>query len=520
MKGRVVVIGLDGARWTLLDKFIQKGVMPNLESVRDSGTHGVLESTVPPSSLPAWPSMVTGQNPGKHGIFDLGGPLEVANPWPVYDLGPWHILEDRKLCFINVPGTYPLVEKGLNGYVVSGLFTPSGEWEDLSSFTYPAAFGEELEGVVDDYMIDLWILEAGNLPKRAERAVENRAAITKYVLEQKDVDMLWTVFTSSDRLMHKFWAYQDENHPLYDSVAEDAPERKVLEEHFAQIDRKLGEIIELLDEDDYLFILSDHGFQGIYQGLDLEKLLHQEGYIEKHKNRGKSLVSRLGIHGENAEKLFRIIGGEAILNRGSKALRMNLKYVRQKLPSPGENVEVDKSNSRILFGSSGHTLQVNTEENGGPVPDIERESIRDRLIQDLIAVRDDHALEGPVMATDEVWHGPKLSEIPDLYWFFENVEGQDIPGNDLVTSIDNVTDGSGRTYTAGHHPDGIYAVKGPGVAEGEERESLYNVVPTITALLKGVVPTEADGDVLASVKEVVGDVEELPVKKDIDGVDI
>ncbi len=499
--------------------------MPNLKEVRESGTSGVLESTVPPASLPAWPSMVTGQNPGKHGIFDLGGPLGVADPWPVYDLGPWHILEDQTLCFINVPGTYPLVEKGIDGYVVSGMFTPTNDWEEFDEFVYPESFADELEDVVDDYYIDIWVLKEEKMPERASEAARNRATVINHVLDEKDVDLLWAVFTAPDRLMHKFLAYHDEDHPIYDSVPEDSPKRDVLREHFRQLDDHLGDIRERLDEDDYLFVLSDHGFQPTYLNLDLKELLAGHGYLEKEEDTTKSLAARLGFHTENLERIFRFFGGEKLLEIGSKQFRMWLKHIRNRLlPSPGPNVTVDRSESTVTIGSSGHTIQVNTVSQGGPVPDAERKAVRDDIIADLEQFQDEHDLEGTVMATDEVWHGPKVDEIPDVYWFFETVEDSGCSGENILSPFDEVYDGSVRTGSAWHHPDGIYAAQGPGIEQGEVDSTLYDVVPTLTYLLAGTVPAEADGTVM----NCIGDASDATTvsigtdggEADIDGIDI
>lgn len=496
--------------------------MPNLETVRDSGAWGVLESTVPPASLPAWPSMVTGQNPGKHGIFDLGGPLGVANPWPVYDRGPWHVLEDSTLCFINVPGTYPLVEDGINGYVISGMFTPTTDWEDFSGFAYPASFADELDEVVDDYYIDLWVLKEEKMPERAADAAESRTQAITHVLDEKDVDLLWAVYTAPDRLMHKFLAYHDEDHPIYDSIPADDPKHDVLREHFRQLDEHLGDIRDRLDDDDYLFVVSDHGFQPTYLNFDLGAFLEERGYIEKQEEDAKSVAARAGFHTENLERLFRMLGGEKLLEWGSKQFRMWLKHIRNQLPSPGANVTVDTSASRVTVGSSDHTIQVNTVSNGGPVPDEKRAVVRDEIIDELRAFQEEHDLEGEVRATDEVWSGPRVDDIPDVYWFFETVDDSGCSGENVLSPFDEVYDGSVRTGSAWHHPDGIYAAEGPGIEPGRTDSTLYNVVPTLTYLIGGVVPAEADGDILECI-DVDGDVGTVAIgagPSDVDGIDI
>jgi predicted AlkP superfamily phosphohydrolase/phosphomutase len=68
---RVVVVGLDGLEPTLTEQFLDQGLLPNLELLRQSGTFRRLGTTCPPLSPVAWSSFSTGTNPGKHGIFDF-----------------------------------------------------------------------------------------------------------------------------------------------------------------------------------------------------------------------------------------------------------------------------------------------------------------------------------------------------------------------------------------------------------------------------------------------------------------
>ena len=68
---RLLVIGLDGATLDLVRPWAAQGHLPHLAKLIAEGTHGPLESTLPPVTSPAWPSFVTGKNPGRHGVFDF-----------------------------------------------------------------------------------------------------------------------------------------------------------------------------------------------------------------------------------------------------------------------------------------------------------------------------------------------------------------------------------------------------------------------------------------------------------------
>ena len=71
MSTRTLIVGLDGATWVLADRFMAEGRMPVLQRLVREGCRADLMSTTPPMTLPSWSSILTGCNPGKHGIFDF-----------------------------------------------------------------------------------------------------------------------------------------------------------------------------------------------------------------------------------------------------------------------------------------------------------------------------------------------------------------------------------------------------------------------------------------------------------------
>jgi len=68
---KVIVIGWDGADWGILSPLMEKGVLPTLKKMCSQGRWGNLESIINPATVLAFPSFITGTNPGKHGLFDF-----------------------------------------------------------------------------------------------------------------------------------------------------------------------------------------------------------------------------------------------------------------------------------------------------------------------------------------------------------------------------------------------------------------------------------------------------------------
>ena len=66
---KVLLLGLDGATYSVLDPAWAAGHMPRFKELMDRSASGILTSTVPPYTPPGWTSIFTGVNPGTHGIF-------------------------------------------------------------------------------------------------------------------------------------------------------------------------------------------------------------------------------------------------------------------------------------------------------------------------------------------------------------------------------------------------------------------------------------------------------------------
>ncbi|MCD6448683.1 MAG: alkaline phosphatase family protein, partial [Thermoplasmata archaeon] len=146
---RSIIIGIDGAEPTLIQKWIDE--LPNLQKFR---CFGKLESTLPPSSAPAWTSIVTGVEPAKHGIFDFfyfdGKSIKVISRHSRRMPAIWNLLSDigKKSIVINVPVTYP--PERINGIIVSGLLTPPGE-----KFFYPP----DVAPFLNDYKLEHLVID-------------------------------------------------------------------------------------------------------------------------------------------------------------------------------------------------------------------------------------------------------------------------------------------------------------------------------------------------------------------------
>ena len=133
---RLVILGLDGATWTVLDPIRKRGLMPNLDALLAQSASGTLRSTIPPVTSAAWTTMMTGCGPARHGVFDhrwydaAAGQMRVNHSARVRVPTVWHEISraGRSTISLNLPVTYPPLD--VRGIVVSGLDAPP-TWRPL-----------------------------------------------------------------------------------------------------------------------------------------------------------------------------------------------------------------------------------------------------------------------------------------------------------------------------------------------------------------------------------------------------
>lgn len=71
VKGRVVVLGFDGADHRLVSQYMAEGKLPNLAKLAKEGSFSPLRPTIPAQTPVSWSTFSTGLSPGRTQIFDF-----------------------------------------------------------------------------------------------------------------------------------------------------------------------------------------------------------------------------------------------------------------------------------------------------------------------------------------------------------------------------------------------------------------------------------------------------------------
>jgi tetratricopeptide (TPR) repeat protein len=206
----IIFIGLDGADWQLLDRYMSDGTMPNLGRIVANGEKRTLLTQQPPLSPLVWTTMMTGVSPLEHHILDFTR----FNP-STGEKEP--ITSDER----HVPAIWNmLTEKGQRVDVI-------GMWA-----TYPP---EKVNGtIVTDRDV------AGDYLTQTEKV--HRAALDTIHKDHPNLAIVY--FQGTDVIGH-----------LFASKPEHADD---VRRYFARIDQILGDYAH---ENAQLVIASDHGFE-------------------------------------------------------------------------------------------------------------------------------------------------------------------------------------------------------------------------------------------------------------------
>ena len=511
---RVLVVGLDGATFDIINPLVAQGKLTNLQGLIKKGTSGLLESTLPPVSALAWPSFYTGKNPGKHGIYGFVRlkpgtyDIEPVNASHRYSEPIWSYLTTggKKGIIINVPITYPA--DAINGFFISGMDAPI-----LNEYSvYPSGLKNKIKKEIGDYTIECDLIKSltyktgKKVLDELRKAEDMRIETAKYFMRKIDWDYLIIVLVASDRVQHFFWHCMDPAHPRFNERGAKAY-RTAVENTYRYLDKYLGELLSLADDDDTVLVLSDHGmkpFDRILPLIDMNEILSILGYLRFNRIR-RGAMANLMLNG------WRI--GKSIL-----PLKF-MQYVRRKFPDLRNSLYLSKVidwNNTKAFApyfdevtAGGICINVKGREPNGIVEVGEDyEEIRNDLISKLEDLK--HPITGKkivqkVYRREEIYSGDHVNDSPDLVikWHEENI----FSGQDIGEGHWNGFEKRRRKkldlgeHTGEHAQNGIFIAKGKNINKGVviEDASIKDIAPTLLFLNKQPVPADMDGKVLEEI---------------------
>ena len=499
-KRRVMVIGLDGATWELLDGFMERGLMPRLSSLCAQGAKGELNTVVPPMTATAWTSFITGKGPGKHGVYDWTEPMAnsyVYEPVDSTRIKASTILEiasnhGRRVSSVNLPLTFPC--RKINGVAVSGMLTPSVE---TAGFTWPPDFVDELMEISPGYEIDTHLTEAFEdvLPfcDRLERLINKRSVLVKELLLREDWDLHVTVWVEMDRLQHCIWHFIDPEHTNFDAEGAEKYADRILE-IYTLLDDQIGMMVDNKGDDCDIIFVSDHGFGQCRNKVFLNTWLAEKGFL-KFKDAGdvrgrmnsiRGVMDKLGVDTRKIVDVAKRFGAGGILSRQGAALSRFA-------------AGIDWENT-VAYCHGTNSVRINLEgrEPLGSVSRSDYAKVGEELRDALLSMRDadGQAVITKVQLRDEIYFGAEVERASDVVitehdtsvWFYYS-EG----------TIPNQLFEESGWASGNHKPNGIFLGVGPSFDSREViGADIIDIAPTVLALMGLPIPDDMDGSVLYS----------------------
>ncbi|MFT7516827.1 MAG: putative AlkP superfamily phosphohydrolase/phosphomutase [Myxococcota bacterium] len=502
---KLAIIGIDGATYEIIHPMIAAGELPHIAKILSEGVSGELESEKPPMTPPAWTSMFTGLNPGKHGVFhfigrDLGSyrhSLKNSGSFVGKDI--MSLLSKRGVSVgsLSVPMTYPPYEVH-DGYMVSGIPMPlTGE----SIAWPPGIFSEMREITGSDYIADV---EYSKYDGDTETATDDlnlyaelrdelfaiegqRLKIQAAFLRDKPTDFYFTVISVTDRCQHYFWKFQDPAHAGYTKEGAKLY-GEVIRDSYRLADKFVGEAREILGEDVPIALVSDHGFGPQYYDFHVNTWLEQQGYLVRKQvpylKWGKlhlgGLLHRLGLGA--VEKIIGPLG--------------KIPVYRPKIKRKADASDIDWSRTKAFASLHGICANLVDREPQGIISASNYGGLIDEIIEKLKQVKmpdGSDACDG-VFKKEDIYSGPRTAEAPDLQFQMAGLSciTKECWGESELFALRKNAPISGQ-----HRFNGIFALSKDGVEAAKVIKGMHiqDTTPTLLYAIGQAVPTWMDGNI-------------------------
>lgn len=303
---KICVLGLDGAAAEMIGGDER---LVNVRRLMDLGLYGRLEAGIPSQAVPAWICMSTSQKPPA----DRGADADSFTAATIWDQ---LAREGKKSIIVGVPPNYP--PRQVNGISVGCFRTPDTVHH---GFTNPPEIGSKINQLVGEYPVDVGNLGSGHkdlLKEQIFSMSRKQWEVVRWLLSEQEWGYFHFVDIGLDRMYQVFLSDFDEKHAQFKPGN---PYRSVIPDYYAWLDEQIGAVLELLDNETMVLLLSPYAapaassgmfilfapncpLTGEYEGasmLDMAPtLLDLAGYEIPQAMQGKSLVAGMQKKTPNA----------------------------------------------------------------------------------------------------------------------------------------------------------------------------------------------------------------------------
>ena len=244
---------------------------------------------------------VHGDKPARQLVFQVCGSAEKLSV-PERSWSHWVRFKFKFSLLQSVTGTARIyvrqLEPHIEFYVSAVNFDPAAPMFPVS---FPTDYGKELSeniglfstlGMAEDHNgLSNSRLDEAAYMEHCNLVLGERERMMKFELDRFNEGLFFMVYDTPDRVQHMMWRFRDQKHPGFERDL--APElATIIEEHYQKCDTLLGVVLDKVDENTLLIVLSDHGFGSFRRAFDTNTWLWQNGLLSL--NNGKKPGEELG----------------------------------------------------------------------------------------------------------------------------------------------------------------------------------------------------------------------------------
>ena len=462
------ILGIDSATLDLIEPWANQGKLPNFRKLMKLGSYGTCLSTIHPLTPQAWSSCLTGKNPGKYGLYDFGVrkkgsyKLRLTTSKDRKTPAIWNFINaaDMKAGIINVPLTYP--PETLDGFMITGMHTPA-----LEKGVYPQNLFYELNSKFPQYKIDVmshWYDSYDLFLENLHSMAETRMQMGEYLYRKYQPELFFLVLVAVDRVQHALWGQMA--HPLKEGFKKEWKYSQAILNSYIQIDGYINRILNFLDDDTILMVISDHGFGSLKKDVYLNRFLIENGFMK--------------IKDKKWNKPF---------NMGD----------------PFENIDWDRTlaYSYGLFGNIFINLR-DREPKGIVNKGKEYEEVMNRLIDSLYQLKDPEDGEKivtKIFKNKELYHGPYVEDAPDIIIIMRDYSYITRGGYEFLSN--SLFSRPKINHSGNHRMNGIAFFYGAGIKKGFKMPDIQiiDLLPTILSIMEIPIPDDIDGRVVHEISK-------------------
>jgi predicted AlkP superfamily phosphohydrolase/phosphomutase len=285
--------------------------------------------------------------------------------------------------------------------------------------------------------------------------------ILSYLMDKDPTEVVSILFDGTDKIQHLCW-------PILAAWAEGSQEAPqggpilaACLEYYGEIDRTLGWLMDRMEPDTHLLLVSDHGFGESRDIFFVNQWLHDNGLLHWKEDQIPEATDERHL-------------GMARISR--HAFEMDWDRTRAFAATPSSN--------------GIHVLPLGNED-GRDSPTEEKKALVEEIIARLSEVQSPTTgkpMVERVWKREEAFPGPHGALAPDLTLSLRD--------GGLVSILASETPTRKRTEPVGvHRPEGIFVGVGPGFVEGRHTNamSLLDVAPLALHLLGLPIPADLEG---------------------------